>query len=235
MKKLVCVVVAMFYLCGVAFAENSPTLGALTQVPETVEHFLITAENLDDAAAAGMFVEMLNEFSAQYGSPEYELVIAISDEQLALLSESETPSAYFGPDGVIAAANGSVLPLTDFFGGKEPIIVEFGPVIAGGYQLAYGRVSATLLFVTPFQPDQKVVVLIGVLDDEEYTVEDDLKDVPVTWYAFEGTTVEVPGVEGAYGIQVHFEPEMIELVQNKDTLCAVAVDPDEVDAILGNQ
>lgn len=214
MKKYVLVVIALLCVCSVAFATgvNSPSLGDL---PNSSGSFIKT-ENGNDAANAGMLVEALNEFSPRFELPEYQELIKVGENELAKLQAAEKVTSYFGD--VIVASTGKVVPLLDLFDGIEPEIYEFSPVIAGGYDLSYGHVTATLLFATPYEPGQEVAVLIGVI---EYP-EDDEGEQTVTWYAFRGLCVSVPEVDGAEGIEVEFPPEMMTILQDKDTLIAIA-------------
>lgn len=212
MKKLICMVLAMLMVCGVALAVESPSLDGMTGSKVEVEN--------PDADLTGFYVEPLNEFSVRYGLPEYELLAKIGDVQLEKLMACEKVTDYFG--NVIVASTGEVRALIDLFDGVEPLIYEFAPIIAGGYHVDFGHVTATLLFATPYEPGQEVAVLIGVVEDEGYTIEDDLEDMTITWYAYRGLCVSVPEVEGGEGIEVVFEPEMMEVLQTKDTLVAIA-------------
>ena len=214
MKKMVSIMVALLFVCGVAFAQGTPsiTISDLT-------HSLIKADNLADAEAAGLFVEPLNEFSSRFLLEEYQELIKFGEDELAKLMAAEKVTDYFG--NVIVSSTGEVRALLDLFDGEEPAIYEFSPIIAGGYNTSYGHVTATLLFATPYNPGDEVAVLIGVVnygesEDEEPTI---------VWYAFRGTCVSVPEYDGAEGIEVRFSPEMMTTLQDVDTLVAIASVP----------
>ena len=211
MKKLICLMMALLFVCGVAFAQGTPsiTIGDLS-------NSLVKAENLADAAAAGMFVEPLNEFSPRFMLEEYQELIQLGADELEKLMTAEKVTDYFG--NVIVDSTGETRALLDLFDGNEPVIYEFAPIIAGGYQVSYGHVTATLLFATPYNPGDEVAVLIGIVnygesEDEETTVE---------WHALKGTCVTVPEYDDAEGIEVRFTPEMMTILQDVDTLVAIA-------------
>lgn len=210
MKKLLCMIMALICVCGVAFAAvPSPTLGDL----EDASGSWVKPEFGD---GKGMFVEPLNEFSPRFGLEEYQELMEVGDAELLKLQAAQKVTDYFGE--VIVASTGARVPLLELFDGVEPQIYEFSPVIAGGYNLAYGHVVATLLFATPYNPGDEVAVLIGIIEYSDVEGE----EPTVTWYAFRGLCVSVPEVDGAEGIEVQFSPEMMQLLQDRDTLIAIA-------------
>ena len=214
MKKLVSIMVALLFVCSVTFAQASSSITI-----SDLSHSMVKADNLEDAAAVGLFVEPLNEFSSRFEMEEYQELIKFSEKELEKLMAAEKVTDYFG--NVIVASTGETRALLDLFDGNQPAIYEFAPIIAGGYDVSYGHVTATLLFATPYNPGDEVAVLIGVIEYGEN--EDD--DSTITWYAIKGTCVSVPEYDGAEGIEVRLTPEMMMTVQDVDTLVAIASMP----------
>ena len=102
-------------------------------------------------------------------------------------------------------------------------VFEFGPIVAGNYVEEYGKVTANMLFSTPYEKDQKVVVLIGIakVNDEKKSqlaegeeLNSDCID-DIEWVAFEGVGQDaVEDQEETYGcIKVELTPEIVLAIQ----------------------
>lgn len=115
--------------------------------------------------------------------------------------------------------------------GEEPVIdenmaldvFEFGPIVAGNYVEEYGKITANMLFSTPYEKDQKVAVLIGIakVNDEKKSqlaegeeLNSDCID-DIEWVAFEGVGQDaVEDQEETYGcIKVELTPEIVLAIQ----------------------
>ena len=95
-------------------------------------------------------------------------------------------------------------------------IFEFMPIIAVGYEDEFGNVTLKMLFSTPYEKDEKVVAMIGLVDAHENideviaeNVDDETDEADVSvqlasdeeraeeihsvaWTAYEGIGVEIP-------------------------------------------
>ncbi len=228
MKRFLCMVIALV-LCLSASAMAEPTLSKTTL---DLIKFDVTAENLPEGAELYLFP--VNEPTVGEMLPDYQERIDICQIEIDKLADSDTIDHYFGN---ILDIDGNVVTLEELLElleTEELHVFEFCPAIAGGYQEVYGNVTATMLFSTPYEEGEKVIVLIGVvtlLEDEEQTAEQTEQNVEQTvqWYAFEGIGLEaIEGQEETEGrVQVVLPPEIVEAIQNDIALLAV-VSKDEI-------
>lgn len=208
MKRIVCVVFALLVLLSAAaVAESVPSKTTLD-----LTKFEVTAENLPQDAS--FFLMPVNAPTMDEALPEYQEHIEICEKEVGKLAASESVEAYFGE---VKGADGETVSLKEMLGAEELNVFEFCPAIAGGYQEAYGKVTATMLFSTPYEKDEKVVLMIGLVTvnaDGTQTVE---------WYAFEGTGLgALEGQEEAKGgVRVELSAQIVEAIQNGTALLAV--------------
>ena len=86
-------------------------------------------------------------------------------------------------------------------------------MVAGNYDEAYGAVTATMHFSTPYEEDTKIVVMIGIVIIAKDGTEN------IDWTAYE----EVAVVDSQNtGIQVVLDAEMVLAMQNNIAVLAVA-------------
>ena len=99
-------------------------------------------------------------------------------------------------------------------------IFEYCPIIAGGFEKGCGEVEAQMLFATPYEKDEDVVVMIGIVTEHE----DDTRTIE--WYAFEGEGMEllsdIPEAEGR--IKVELPEEMVLLILERNAMLAIISD-----------
>ena len=89
--------------------------------------------------------------------------------------------------------------------------------MAEGYSEEFGDVTAKFLFPTPYEKDQPVVVMIGIV-----TVNED-ETQTVVWTAFDGIGVEAEetGVEEIGAVEVVLDPQTVLAIQEGIALLAV--------------
>ncbi|MDO5378772.1 MAG: hypothetical protein Q4G52_10605 [Clostridia bacterium] len=208
MKRVVCIALAlMLCLSAAAVAESVPS-----KTTVDLTKFEVTAEYLPQDA--NLFLHPVNEPTVGDALAEYEEHLAICQAEIEKLSASESIETYFGQ---VKDIDGQIVSLKELLETEELNVFEFCPAVAGGYQAAYGKVTATMLFSTPYEKDEKVVLMIGLVTvnaDGTQTVE---------WYAFEGIGLgAVEGQEETEGrIRVELSAEIVEAIQNGTALLAM--------------
>lgn len=182
MKKFVCLVALVLCLTSVAFAEAVPskTTGDMVK-------FEATAENLP--ADAGFSI---------YATEKEDVCQA----EIAKLAKSGSVAEYFGE---VTNAAGEVVSLSAMLGSDTLNVFEFCGIAAENYDASYGNVTVKLTFSTPYAKDEKVAVMIGLVEAQS-----------VIWTAYEGV-----GVEDQGSIQVELDSEIVLAIQNGNALLAV--------------
>lgn len=211
MKKLVCFVLAfMLCLSTAAMAESVPS-----KTTFDLTRFDVIAENQPNDP--GIFLLPVNEVTVGEQLPDYQERIDICQVEIEKLAAAKDVESYFAG---AADSAGNPVNLRELLDAEEDAVLnvfEFCPAIAGGFKEDCGRVTATLLFSTPYEKDEKVIVLIGIAT----ILEDDTQTV--AWQAFEGVGLgAVEGQEETYGsIRVELTPEIVAAIQNEIALLAV--------------
>lgn len=196
MKKIVSILVAlMLCLSAAAFAESVPskTTGDLVQ-------FEAAADNLP--ADAGFYIQPIAE-----DDEAYQQSVEISQNEITKLAQSENVAAYFGE---VKNAEGEVVDVKALLESDTLNVYEFCALAAGLYQESYGNVSIKMQFSTPYEKDEKVIVLIGLAKENQDGVQS------IEWTAYEGIGLEEQG-----SIQVELDPEIILAIQNGTALLAI--------------
>lgn len=211
MKKLVCFVLAfMLCLSTAAMAESVPS-----KTTSDLTRFDVVAENQPNDP--GIYLLPVNEVTVGERLPDYQERIDICQVEIEKLSGSETVESYFAD---ATDSEGNPVDMKALLGVDEDAMLnvfEFCPAIAGGFREDCGKVTATLLFSTPYEKDEKVLVLIGIVT----ILEDGTQNV--AWQVFEGIGLgAVEGQEEIYGsIRVELTPEIVAAIQNELALLAV--------------
>ena len=212
MKILACILVALVFAFSFSLAEEgfnpSPSRPAMTA--SRVRRFADLSEKLPES----MYIRPVNELYDELSPEVYERLMAEADTELEKLMDADKVTDYFGI--VYLSSTGDQVPMIDLFDGQQPDIFEFEPIIAGGFDLGDGDVVVDMAFVTPYELGEQVAVLIGVVANE---LEDGQH---VTWVAHRGVCVEIPEFPNADGIEVELRAEMVDIIQSRDTLLAVA-------------
>lgn len=248
MKKIVCLVLALL-LCvtATAFAEYIPS-----RTTADLIRFDVVAEN--QPGDADIYLMPVNEATVGEMLPEYQARIDVCQTEIDKLAAGPDVSTYFegATYGWKSDTDGeedddTPVDLHEMLGLEPDAILnvfEFCPTIAGGFQEDCGVVTATMLFSTPYKKDEKVAVMVGVVEymDEDgemhkFTPEEvaqmDLAELGytqvVTWQAFEGIGLDaVEEQDETYGaVRVEFTPEIVNAIQNEMTLMAVVSGPTE--------
>lgn len=203
MKKIVCILVAlMLCLSAVAFAESVPSkkVDDLTKVT-------VTGVNLP--ADSGFFLRLIVD-----NEEEYQHLVEICQKEIEKLALSESIIDYFG---VVKNTNEDVVDMVTQLESETLNVYEVWPVIAGGYEEDYGAVTVEMLFSTPYEKNEKVLVLIGLVTENQDNTQN------VEWVAYDGfgMDLENAGTEGWGGIQAELDPEIILAIQNGTALLAI--------------
>lgn len=208
MKKIVCLTLALLLcLSAVALAEEVvPSKNTSDMVVVEVDPALNTNVPADSGFVV---IPVLEEDEAQ--AAEYADNIALCREEIVKLMESAAGGtdasgveAYFGE---VRDSEGNVVVLSEALSAPALNVYEFMPLVAANYDEAYGNVTLTFQFKTPYAQDEPVLVMIGLQNAETGEME---------WTVFEGIGV---GEEGA--VQVEFTPEILKAIQEDNALLAV--------------
>lgn len=208
MKKIVCLTLALLLcLSAVALAEEVvPSKNTSDMVVVEVDPALNTNVPADSGFVV---IPVLEEDEAQ--AAEYAENIALCREEIVKLMESAAGGtdasgveAYFGE---VRDSEGNVVVLSEALSAPALNVYEFMPLVAANYDEAYGNVTLTFQFKTPYAQDEPVLVMIGLWNAETGEME---------WTVFEGIGV---GEEGA--VQVEFTPEILKAIQEDNALLAV--------------
>lgn len=193
MKKWFALMTAILCLVASASAESVPSKSTADMtiveiqsetLPEDSEFFVLPVTGEDTEA--------------------YAEHLAFCQAEIENLMAAETVEAHFAD---VTDVEGNPVSLTEYLETETLNVYEFMPIVIGNYDAAYGSVTLTFQFTTPYEVDQKVLVLIGMIDEETKTMK---------WIALEGLGV---GTDG--GIQVEFPPEVLEAIQNGLALMAI--------------
>lgn len=192
MKKALCLILVLVCLGTMAVAESVPSRSTADLV-ETVE---IRTES--GAAAEDLIIATVEDEVA------YATEIEVCQNEIARLQESASVAEYFGE---VRNSSGEVVSLTEVLGSEQLVVNEFMPIIVDNYDATYGNVTVVFKFSTPYEKDEPVVVLIGIVNPETGLVE---------WVALEGVGT---GVDGA--IEVEFTAEFLEAIQSGSAMMAI--------------
>lgn len=207
MKKMFAIVLALL-LCMTSFAiaETAPsiTMGALPIIHEWIT---------ENEAGPDFWVKLLNQLQDTMAEDEYNAYLDILQVEIDKLAAAESVEAYFGP---LTDDTGAEIKLTEKLGTDEVKVHEMHVVLAAGYAEEYGPVTARCLFATPYEENEQVVVMFGIVTANEDGTQS------VAWKAYDGiASVASASVEEAGQIQVVLNPEMMLAIQNGTALLAV--------------
>lgn len=191
MNKILCFLFALMLCVSVAVAETVPskTTADFTEVKEVV------AENLPVDAEIVFNVVV-----------EDEAVATVTTTEIAKLAEAADVESYFG---TVTDAAGNEVSLKEMLGAETINVFEFVPVAVESYEEEYGKIAVTMSFSTPYAKDEIVIVLVGMVENDE------AGNQIVTWTAFEGLVVE----EGS--VKVEFDEQTMLNIQNGVALVAI--------------
>ena len=194
MKKIVCLMLALLMLASVAVAE-SPSKSVAD-----LNRFTVSTEGKGSTnATLGIVVTT----EANRTLREYAEAVAVCQQEMAKLTEAGNMADYFGE---VTDVDGNEVDLEEKLGADadDPLSVfEFYPVVASGFKKGCGLVTVSMQFATAYEEGQKVLVLIGLISEEN-----------IAWKAFDGESVNG-------GVQVGLPEEIIMQIQNGKALMAV--------------
>ena len=183
MKKIVCLVLALLCVSVMAVAESTPskTTADLTLIQTS-------AANLPEGASFTL-------------AP-----VTTARAEIAKLAQSASVAEYFG---TVTDSEGNEINLTEILGADALNVYEFLPLVVDGYDPAYGNVTATMEFSTPYEEGERVVVLVGLV-----TVAEDGTEA-MAWTALPGLGTSNGGIE------VEFTPEIMVQIQEGTAMMTV--------------
>lgn len=211
MKRLAAALLAVsLCLAAIAPAETVPS-----KANPDLTRFAVEAENQPgdgDIYLLPLHAAMVGEML-----PDSQARIDLCEAEIGKLAASATVEDYFGS---VTDAAGNEVDLRELLGAGEDArlnVFEFCPAIAGGFREECGRVTATMLFSTPYGENQSVVVMVGIV-----TISGD-GSWELAWRAFEGIGLGGIGgdAEGSGAIRVELTPETIHAIQDGMALLAV--------------
>lgn len=189
MKKLVCIAAALMCVAGMAAAEEyipSKTAADMTRVVIATE-----LPEAQDAVSVYAIVnaDEMNEADKTVYQKEIEKLKA-------------NPEAYFAD---VKNPQGDAVSLKTMLDAEKVNVHEMCMLDVKNYDVSYGSMTLEMYFSTPYQPNESVIVVIGLVNDDQ----------SIQWTAYEGRGIE----EG--GLSVELDAQMLEAVQNGTALLAV--------------
>lgn len=205
MKRVMSFVLAMILMAAVCagLAESAPSksTGDLTDIQAAAEN---APEDSD------FFVLPVNEENSQ----DYQEMLDVCQGEIEKMIASETVEDYFGET---LDSEGTPIDLKEALGLETLNVTEFFPLVAGNYLEEYGKITLNLLVATPYEVDEQVMVLIGIVTTSEEG------ENTTQWTAFYGNGVESASdsVELAGCVQVELTPEIMLQIQENAALLAI--------------
>lgn len=207
MKKIVCLVLAaLLCLSMAALAEEAvPSKNTSDMVSVEIDPALNPNLPADSGFVA---FPVLEEDATQ--AEEYAESIALCQEEIVRLmaaaggTDASGVEAYFG---TVRDSEGNEVALSEALQAQMLDVFEFMPLVVQNYDEAYGDVTLTIQFKTPYEEGEPVLVLIGIQNAGTEAME---------WTAFEGA-----GAGEAGAVQVTFTPEILTAIQENVALLAV--------------
>ena len=213
MKKIVSLVLSLMLCMTFALAEEEVSEAVPSKTTKDLTVMEVVGDNIP--ADSGFFIAEITDDQAE----EYQEVLNICHAEIAKLTELQNEAAdietYFGE---VTTADGSSVSLKEMLGLDESAeihVSEFMPIVAGHFDVSYGDVTANLVFATPFAEGQKVLVMIGIV-----TVLED-GTTQIEWTVYEGVGIAADNIESAGCIQVTFDPEIVEKMQDDTAVMAI--------------
>ena len=228
MKKLILLAAAIACTASMAFAEEAAYTPSITvegmygsqiefveeSVADEVKEsaFLLpvvqTVAIVGADAAQTPVTPGMDEVDVANVAENYRQLYETRNEELAAVKESESVAAYFG----------EAVNFEEKLGTAEYHMDELIPIIAGGFTSETGAVKARLVFSTPYEKDQKVVVMIGII-----TGVDENGNRIIEWIPYDGLgmgeVVGAPELSGA--VEITLDNETLLKIQNNEALLAV--------------
>lgn len=195
MKKLICLVLAALLCVGaVAMAE--------TGVPSKSTADMATTNEVKSETGVEVKPDfVLAPASTAKATAEQTKAVETQIEEIAAAASVEE---YFG---ALEDEKGTGIDLKAVLGTDKPVVNEVMPLVVENYDSAYGNMTASFTFSTPYKKDEPVVVVIRIVDS---------KTGKVKQVALKG---KGNGIDG--GIDVEFPAEVLEAIQGGNATMAV--------------
>jgi len=172
-KRIVSImlVLAMLACAACAFAAESKAVPSITvgQLVAPVVSNTETAVKYDESFA--IFVKPVAEESKQ----------AVVLQEITAVVEAQAPVVTFFNEEVVATVAEMLPEETDL---STLVMDEFFPLEVEGYVNEYGDVTAAFEFVTEYEDETVLIVLVGVLPNEGDP------EAEIVWYPIEATVAE---------------------------------------------
>ena len=216
MKKILSIVLAAV-LC-VSLIPSAFAAGNGSKSREDMTSFEVKAEKMSE----GCFIRPVKENEEK----EFKDLLKAAKEEIKTLSKSDDFAKYFGEikeyeeeDGKDVAKAVKYEDLLEDVKPEDRNIYEFMPITAGGFKEGCGDVVTKMLFATPYEKDEDVVVMIGFITekDGERTIE---------WFAFDGEGKELKNesTEAKGRVRVELNEETVLRIQKENALLAIISD-----------
>ena len=168
MKKLIVIALTLVMLCGAVAVSADTEMAAPSKTTDDFANFDVTVENPVD----GKVVAIVPVSDSAEEAVKYKDILAAAASELEKAQAAGSVEAYFGGDTAKA--------ITDILGANAEISLdEFLAVYATGYEEGMGSATVAVQVATPYEKDEKVAAMIGLLDNNN-----------VTWNVFEGAGLE---------------------------------------------
>lgn len=196
MKKLINLILCCVLLVSICVGAHAAVGFVPSKSTSDMTQITVTTGNTN------FVIETVTEKTA-----EHEKYTEICKEEIAKVAEAASVEEYFG---AVVDAEGKEMNIKEILGTDTVNMFEFCPIVVSGYTEDVGSVSLNLQFATPYEENEEVVVLIGI----------------VTINADGTRTIQWIGLKGLgakdSGIQVELPPEVAKAIQEGMALMAVA-------------
>lgn len=169
MKKIIAVALTLMMLCGAVSVFADTDMSTPSKTTDDLITFDVTVDNPVDGKA--VVILPINENTVD-DITKYQANLDAAEKELEKAQNAKTLEAYFGNESsaLVAAILGD---------NAEISMDEFLAVIELGYEDGMGNALVTAQVATPYEKDEKVAAMIGIL-----------KDGSLTWNVYEAVGLE---------------------------------------------
>ena len=165
MKKIIAIALTLVLLCGAATVLADTGLITPSKTTEDFTTFEVTVEHPVDGK--GVILFPINENTVP-DITKYQADLDAADAELEKAQAAKTVEAYFGAE--------DAAKITAILGQNASISLdELFAVLESGYEESMGKATVTCEVATPYEKDEKVAAMIGII-----------KDDVLTWHIYEG-------------------------------------------------
>ena len=168
MKKIIAIALTLMMLCGAVSVFADTNMSTPSKTTDDFTTFEVTVENPVDGKA--VVILPINENTVD-DVTKYQANLDAAEAELEKAQNAKTLEAYVGNEP--AAAVAAIL------GDNAISMDEFLAVIEQGYEDGMGNATVTAQVATPYEKDEKVAAMIGIL-----------KDGALTWNTYEAVGLE---------------------------------------------